>query len=232
MVTSPSNQQKEDSPSLSTIEQGQHVRQHYDLKPHISSLPNYLYILSFSPPVPSPFRSPGEFINNPRVLYFIGTIGAMIAGVGLPAFDIVSGYWTNGIQDDSIPYDDVIARGSSAGWIMTMVGVVYLFAFTAFLTCCKCSQPVLRRASRTDFSHCRRYQIVWRCAGKVSRIHYDPRPSILRQGRSWRSRLAIKQRNRFHPYRSGRASWLSDLVNEYNHRCELPWISLCSSLTF
>jgi len=136
-TTAPSARPMADGSSLSRIEEGQNTRQYYDLKPHVSTLPNYLYILSFSPPVPSPFRSPGKFINNPRVLYFIGTIGAMVAGVGLPAFDIVSGYWTNGIQDDSIPYDDVVARGSSAGWIMTMVGVVYLLAFTLFLTCCE-----------------------------------------------------------------------------------------------
>ena len=188
-MTAPADRSTHDGPSLSRIEEGQNVRQHYELKPHVSSLPNYLYILSFSPPVPSPFRSPGKFINNPRVLYFIGTIGAMIAGCGLPAFDIVSGYWTNGIQSDSIPPDDINARGSSAGWIMTMVGVVYLLAFTLFLTCCE--YCFMYQDDRADQSHGCWYQALWSSAREVSRLDHGARSGVFRSGRSWRGRFSI-----------------------------------------
>jgi len=122
---------------LSLIEQGQIIRPTYDLKPHRSSLPNVLYILSFSPPVPNLMRHPQAFFGNPIVLYCIGTVFALVAGVGLPAFDIVTGWWTNGVQSDAIPPASIIRRGSDAGWIMTLVGVVYLISFTIFLTCCE-----------------------------------------------------------------------------------------------
>lgn len=125
---------------LSLVEQGQLTRPTYDLKPHRSALPNVLYILSFSPPVPNLFRHPRAFVGNPIVLYCIGTVFALVAGVGLPAFDIVTGWWTNGVQSDAIPSASIIRRGSDAGWIMTVVGVVYLISFTIFMTCCEHNQ--------------------------------------------------------------------------------------------
>jgi ATP-binding cassette subfamily B (MDR/TAP) protein 1 len=109
----------------------------YDLSPHTSSLPTFFYILSFSPPIPSPFRKPREFIHNPKILYMVGTVAACIAGVGLPAFDIVTGWWTNYVNRDGIPSELVLTRGSQAGWIMTIIGVVYILAFTLFMTCCE-----------------------------------------------------------------------------------------------
>lgn len=124
--------------STSLIEQGQYAdRPTYNLALHTSKLPTWLYILSFAPPVPSPFRHPREFAGNPKVLYFVGAIAACIAGVGLPALDIVAGWWTNYVNRDDIPPSLTLAKGSQAGWIMTIVGVVYLFSFTLFMTCCE-----------------------------------------------------------------------------------------------
>lgn len=104
---------------------------------HSSGLPNALYILSFAPPVPSLIRQPAKFFSHPLVLYTIGGLAALVAGLGLPAFDIVTGYWTNGIKDRSAPPEALIARGSQAGWIMTMVGAVFVLAYGTFVVCCK-----------------------------------------------------------------------------------------------
>ena len=126
------------SPSTpSSIEKGEPDRQRYILQPHTSTLPTWLYILSFAPPLPSPWRKPKEFVNNPKFLYFVGTIGACIAGVGLPAFDIVTGWWTNYVKDDRNPPGLILRRGEQAGYIMAIIGVVYLFAFTLMNVCCK-----------------------------------------------------------------------------------------------
>lgn len=110
-----------------------------ELAPHESKLPNFLYILSFAPLVPSPFRKPRAFISHPYTLYILGTLAAMVAGVGLPAFDIVFGYWTNGISRVGTSSQDIQSRGNTAGWIMTMIGVVTIACFSAFLTCCEYS---------------------------------------------------------------------------------------------
>ena len=107
------------------------------LTAHRSSLPNSLYILSFAAPVPSPLRQPRKFITHPYVLYTIGTIAALLGGLGLPAFDITFGYWTNGIRHaDSAP-SAILARGEHAGLIMTLVGIAVVVLVTTFLTCCE-----------------------------------------------------------------------------------------------
>ncbi|WRT65273.1 uncharacterized protein IL334_002216 [Kwoniella shivajii] len=116
------------------VETGQHrISQTPLLTRHTSGLPNALYILSFAPPCPSLFRDPRGFIHHPFVLYGIGTICALIAGVSLPAFDIVTGYWTNGINSSDTSL--ITSRGSETGWIMTIVGVVTLISFATFITC-------------------------------------------------------------------------------------------------
>jgi ATP-binding cassette subfamily B (MDR/TAP) protein 1 len=126
------------------VEQGLWADPHQlQLEPHTSSLPNALYILSFAPPVPSPFRRPRAFISHPYILYTVGTLAAMVAGVGLPAFDIVFGYWTNGIANLGTPPSAIKARGNEAGWIMTIVGVVTVICFSTFLTCCECAGAIM-----------------------------------------------------------------------------------------
>ncbi|WWD19426.1 hypothetical protein CI109_103886 [Kwoniella shandongensis] len=103
------------------------------LTPHRSTLPNVLYILSFAPPVPSIFRDPKGFFGHPYMYYGVGTIGALISGVSLPAFDMMFGYWTGGVNstDDSI----VRARGDECGWLMLMIGLVTWLTFAIFAFC-------------------------------------------------------------------------------------------------
>lgn len=109
-------------------------QQQQPLTKHISTLPNWLYILSFAPPLPSLIRQPRQFLLHPYVLYSMGTIAACIAGVGLPGFDIIFGYWTNGVAsfDPSI----ISSRGSTAGIIATCVGIVYIVSIGMFLFTC------------------------------------------------------------------------------------------------
>lgn len=108
---------------------------HRVLAKHSSNLPNSLYVLSFAPPLPSLFRQPREFVLHPYALYAIGTFSACIAGVGLPAFDIIFGYWTNGVNS-GLP-SIINARGSEAGIIATCVGVVFVATFAIFLITCE-----------------------------------------------------------------------------------------------
>lgn len=114
------------------------------LAPHRSTLPDSLYIFSFAPPIP-PISKPREFFDHPIVLYIIGTIAAAAAGVGLPAFDIVTGVWTDGITPLDATDSEIVGAGQQAGWIMTVVGVAFVLTFGVFLYCCESEPRVLRR---------------------------------------------------------------------------------------
>lgn len=119
------------------MEEGRHVDPlRAPLSPHRSTLPDALYIFSFAPPVP-PISKPREFFDHPIVLYTIGTIAAAAAGVGLPAFDIVTGVWTDGITPLDATDSQIVGAGQQAGWIMTVVGVAFVLCFGIFLYCCK-----------------------------------------------------------------------------------------------
>lgn len=106
---------------------------------HTSPLPNLLYILSFAPPLPALHRHPRDFFLHPYTLYTVGVIAACISGVGLPAFDIVFGYWTNGVSSDNA--GTIQSRGDSSGLIMTLVGVVFVCTTGLFLVCCRSCAP-------------------------------------------------------------------------------------------
>jgi len=106
-----------------------------------SRLPGPLWILSFAPPFPRISRDPVGAITHPYTLYVIGILTALIAGVGLPAFDILYGYWTTGITDYGSTNDAIYARGQHAGWLMTVVAFVTLFSYIAFLSCCEYEIP-------------------------------------------------------------------------------------------
>ena len=112
------------------------------LKKHTSNLANWLYILSFAPPCPNPLGSPRKFLSHPYVLYAFGTITSVIAGASLPGFDYLFGYWTNGIGNggsagrEASP-SSILARGTEAAWLATVLGVVYMLSFTTFVICCE-----------------------------------------------------------------------------------------------
>jgi hypothetical protein len=139
------------------------------LLPHRSKLPNSLYIFSFAPPVP-PISRPKEFFDHPIVLYVIGTIAALAAGVGLPAFDIITGVWTDGITATNATDSDIVAAGSQAGWLMTVVGVAFFAAFGIFLYCCEYSCVQSEELGLMG-SHCCGYKNVQHASRAVPLRH-------------------------------------------------------------
>lgn len=70
----------------------------------------------------------------------MGVPGACISGVGLPAFDIVLGYWSQVVRLPGAEPDAIRARGSEAGWIMTIVGVGFIVGFSTMIICCECEK--------------------------------------------------------------------------------------------
>jgi ATP-binding cassette subfamily B (MDR/TAP) protein 1 len=106
---------------------------------HTSSLPDVLYLLSFAPPCPSPFRSPLDFIRHPIVMICIGIPCAIISGVCMPAFDIVLGHWTNQLRGEGVTAQSIEEAGNFAGWLMTVVGVAFVITFATFMACCEYS---------------------------------------------------------------------------------------------
>ena len=105
------------------------------LQPHRTSLPDFFYLLSFCPPLPSPFTFPRAFARHPAVLYVVGFICALLAGCCMPALDILYGIYTNRVTPGSSSPQDIRDAGSYIGWIMTIVGVGGLITCWAFLAC-------------------------------------------------------------------------------------------------
>ncbi|KAI9632019.1 P-loop containing nucleoside triphosphate hydrolase protein [Dioszegia hungarica] len=102
---------------------------------HTSALPDVLYLLSFAPPCPSPFRSPLDFVRHPIVMICIGIPCAIISGVCMPAFDIVLGHWTNQLRGEGVTAQSIEEAGNFAGWLMTVVGVAFVITFATFMAC-------------------------------------------------------------------------------------------------
>jgi hypothetical protein len=123
-----------DDPLQSTLHHGPRRPKQRGSK---SKLPGPLYILSFAPPFPRITQNPLGTLTHPYTLYIIGILAALVAGVGLPAFDIIYGYWTTGITNSYDSNEAIASRGQHAGWLMTIVGFVTLGSFIAFLGCCK-----------------------------------------------------------------------------------------------
>lgn len=113
------------------------------LLPHRSNLPLFFYLLSFAPA----FSITGltskrggswkETFSHPYVLYGVGTIAALLAGLAFPAFDILYGYWTTGITAAGATDEEVTARGRQAGWIMVIAAFVIFVTTWAFPVCCE-----------------------------------------------------------------------------------------------
>ncbi|PWN46891.1 P-loop containing nucleoside triphosphate hydrolase protein [Violaceomyces palustris] len=105
------------------------------LEPHSSRLPDFLYLLSFCPPLPNPFLSPLAFATHPGVLYLVGTLSACLAGLGMPSLDLLYGLWTNGITPQDASPDQITGRSDLVAWIMALVGLgMFLFCWL-FLAC-------------------------------------------------------------------------------------------------
>ena len=102
---------------------------------HTSRLPNFLYILSFAPPCPSLFRDPRGFLHHPHVLYSIGTVSSLVAGVGFPAWDILVSYFINGISTAGESASSIQSAGDRSAWLITLVGILFLLFFALSQTC-------------------------------------------------------------------------------------------------
>ncbi|EST08563.1 ABC transporter-like protein [Kalmanozyma brasiliensis GHG001] len=102
---------------------------------HRTRLPTFFYLLSFCPPVPSPFTRPRAFFKHPGVLYVIGFIAALLAGCGLPSLDLLYGVYTNRITPSSSTPEDIRAAASYIGWIVTIVGFSEFLLAWCFLAC-------------------------------------------------------------------------------------------------
>jgi ATP-binding cassette subfamily B (MDR/TAP) protein 1 len=113
------------------------------LQPHRSNLPLFFYLLSFAPGFSvNGFTSKRggswtESFSHPYVLYGVGTIAALLAGLAFPAFDILYGYWTTGITAAGATDGEITARGRQAGWIMAVVAFVIFVTTWAFPVCCE-----------------------------------------------------------------------------------------------
>ncbi|KAN0061083.1 hypothetical protein ACQY0O_006818 [Thecaphora frezii] len=105
------------------------------LQSHRSRLPDFLYLLSFCPPLPSPVRQPRAFISHPGVLYFTGFCSALVAGLGMPSLDLLYGIYTDRITPDAATPSQIRDSGSYIGWIMAVVGIGELLFAWLFLAC-------------------------------------------------------------------------------------------------
>lgn len=110
-----------------------------ELRPHRSKLPIALYLLSFAPPFHP--RSADvtwrDILSYPYVLYSIGVLAALPAGVSSPGLNLMYGYWATGIMAKSATPAQLIAKGQQVGWILAIVGVMVLLCSWAFLACCE-----------------------------------------------------------------------------------------------
>jgi hypothetical protein len=109
------------------------------LRPHKSNLPLLLYLLSFAPPLRPQNRKASwkELLSHPYILYALGTLAAIPAGLAFPALDMLYGYWTTGVTADTATDGAITGRGNQVGWIVTLVGFLILFFTWSFLALCK-----------------------------------------------------------------------------------------------
>jgi hypothetical protein len=108
------------------------------LRPHRSLLPLPLYLLSFAEPSHSKTKSPWQDrFTHPYILYVLGTLAAIPAGLAFPAMDMLYGHWTTGVTEEGVTEADIRRTGSQMGWVTTVVGVGVLFFAWVFPICCK-----------------------------------------------------------------------------------------------
>ena len=102
---------------------------------HRTRLPDFFYLFSFCPPVPSPLRSPRAFLRHPGVLYAIGFVAALLAGCGMPSLDLLYGIYTNRVTPSSASPQQIRDASSYVGWVITIVGFCEFLLAWLFLAC-------------------------------------------------------------------------------------------------
>lgn len=101
---------------------------------HRSTLPGFLYLFSFAGPVPSPLRSPWQFLNHPNVLFFLGVLCALSSGGGLSSTDLLYGYWTHTVkQYQHIDPNYAMSRSNELAWICVVIGVFVMLTSWGFM---------------------------------------------------------------------------------------------------
>jgi hypothetical protein len=109
-----------------------------DIRPHHSELPLALYLLSFAPPFRplAPNVTWKESLSHPYLLYGVGMIAAILAGIAEPAMNVVYGHWTTGVTDKAAGRGELKASGAQAGWLLVIIGTVTVLCGCTFLACC------------------------------------------------------------------------------------------------
>ncbi len=115
------------------------------LTPHVSSYWTFFYLLSFgsssaaSPyPLPSLLHTPKGFFQHPWVLYGLGLIAAIIAGLGMVSLDLVYGiYWSATLTRPDPTYNLIRQVSNTAAGIIALCGIGQCIGTWLFLTCCE-----------------------------------------------------------------------------------------------
>jgi hypothetical protein len=94
-----------------------------ELRHHRSRLPLGLYILSFAPPF-SERKSWKATLTHPYVLYTLGFLAAVPAGVGMVSNNLLFGYWTTLVTAGNATKGQIEGTGNQMGWILTLLGAV------------------------------------------------------------------------------------------------------------
>lgn len=107
---------------------------------HQSSLPLPLYLLSFSPPFPTPTQSlshPSLFFHHPYTLYALGTLAAISAGVKRPLNGLVYGnVWLNEITREGVGEEGIREVGRRVGvWYVGIVVATFVLRFIVYTLC-------------------------------------------------------------------------------------------------
>ncbi|KAJ1020783.1 hypothetical protein NDA16_004173 [Ustilago loliicola] len=102
---------------------------------HRTRLPTFFYLFSFCPALPSPFTSPRAFFQHPGVLYAVGFFATILAGCGMPALDLLYGYYTNRVTPGSASPGTIRSASSYVGWVVTIVGFCQFLLAWLFLSC-------------------------------------------------------------------------------------------------
>lgn len=61
----------------------------------------------------------------------------MLAGLGMPALDLLYGLWTKDITPSGVTPDEIRSRSQFIAWIAAVVGVGELLFAWLFLACCE-----------------------------------------------------------------------------------------------
>lgn len=144
-----------------------------DLSPLCSRLPLAFYLLSFALPFRSRFSDPAwrDTMSHSYALYAVGLFAAVLAGAGMPALNLLSAYWYNGMLAEGTTPNELKGRGAQVAWIYAITAVfmgVSHFAFLAFcehfrlasssyayilaLEVCAASQTLTARLRHVDFA--------------------------------------------------------------------------------